>query len=57
MPPPSSGGAVLIEMLNILEGFDLQKMEANSSERYHLMAESMRRALPIVPSTWATAIL
>ena len=44
MPPPSSGGAVLIEMLNILEGFDLQKMEANSSERYHLMAESMRRA-------------
>jgi gamma-glutamyltranspeptidase / glutathione hydrolase len=44
MPPPSSGGAVLIEMLNILEGFDLQKMEAGSSERYHLMAESMRRA-------------
>ena len=25
MPPPSSGGAVLIEMLNILEGFDLKK--------------------------------
>lgn len=44
MPPPSSGGAVLIEMLNILEGFDLQKMEASSSDRYHLMAESMRRA-------------
>jgi len=44
MPPPSSGGAVLIEMLNILEGFDLQKSEASSSERYHLMAESMRRA-------------
>src|ERR1051325_3293592 len=44
MPPPSSGGAVLIEMLNILEGFDLQKMVVSSSERYHLMAESMRRA-------------
>jgi len=44
MPPPSSGGAVLIEMLNILEGFDLRKMEASSSDRYHLMAESMRRA-------------
>jgi gamma-glutamyltranspeptidase/glutathione hydrolase len=44
MPPPSSGGAVLIEMLNILEGFDLQKMEASSSERYHLMTEAMRRA-------------
>ena len=44
MPPPSSGGAVLIEMLNILEGFDLQKTEAGSSDRYHLMAEAMRRA-------------
>ena len=44
MPPPSSGGAVLIEMLNILEGFDLKKMEASSSDRYHVMAESMRRA-------------
>jgi gamma-glutamyltranspeptidase/glutathione hydrolase len=44
MPPPSSGGAVLLEMLNILEGFDLQKLEASSSERYHLMAEAMRRA-------------
>src|SRR5215211_3602773 len=44
MPPPSSGGAVLIEMLNILEGFDLQKMEASSSERYHFMTEAMRRA-------------
>ena len=44
MPPPSSGGAVLIEMLNILEGYDLSKLDANSSERYHLMAEAMRRA-------------
>src|ERR1043165_2222973 len=44
MPPPSSGGAVLIEMLNILEGFDMQKNDANSSDRYHLMAEAMRRA-------------
>ena len=44
MPPPSSGGAVLVQMLNILEGFDLQKLEASSSDRYHLMAESMRRA-------------
>ena len=44
MPPPSSGGAVLIEMLNILEGYDLNKMDPSSSERYHLMAEAMRRA-------------
>ncbi|HEX5835052.1 MAG TPA: gamma-glutamyltransferase [Pyrinomonadaceae bacterium] len=44
MPPPSSGGAVLIQMLNILEGYDLSKFDASSSERYHLMAEAMRRA-------------
>ena len=44
MPPPSSGGAVLLEMLNILEGFDLKKVDSASSDRYHLMTESMRRA-------------
>ncbi|HYE15250.1 MAG TPA: gamma-glutamyltransferase [Pyrinomonadaceae bacterium] len=44
MPPPSSGGAVLIEMLNILEGFDLKSLGWSSSERYHLMTEAMRRA-------------
>src|ERR1043165_945651 len=44
VPPPSSGGAVLIEMLNILEGYDLSKLNASSSDRYHLMAEAMRRA-------------
>ncbi|HYE66948.1 MAG TPA: gamma-glutamyltransferase [Pyrinomonadaceae bacterium] len=44
MPPPSSGGAVLIEMLNILEGFELGKMGWSSSEKYHLMTEAMRRA-------------
>jgi len=44
MPPPSSGGAVLLEMLNILEGYDLKKLDASSSDRYHLMAEAMRRA-------------
>src|SRR6266513_2625050 len=43
MPPPSSGGAVLIEMLNILEGFDLQKLPPFSSEYYHLLVETMRR--------------
>jgi gamma-glutamyltranspeptidase/glutathione hydrolase len=44
MPPPSSGGAVLIEMLNILEGYDLKKMDWASSDRYHFMTEAMRRA-------------
>src|SRR5215813_3562626 len=44
MPPPSSGGAVLIEMLNILEGYELKPMGWSSSARYHLMTEAMRRA-------------
>jgi gamma-glutamyltranspeptidase/glutathione hydrolase len=44
MPPPSSGGAVLLEMLNILEGYDLNKLDSASSDRYHLMTEAMRRA-------------
>lgn len=44
MPPPSSGGAVLMEMLNILEGFNLSAMNPYSSEKYHLMIEAMRRA-------------
>lgn len=44
MPPPSSGGTALIEMLNILEGYDLGKLNHASSEKYHLLAEAMRRA-------------
>jgi gamma-glutamyltranspeptidase / glutathione hydrolase len=41
MPPPSSGGVVLLEMLNILEGFRLQKDDPTSA---HLMVEAMRYA-------------
>jgi gamma-glutamyltranspeptidase/glutathione hydrolase len=44
MAPPSSGGVILIEMLNILEGYDLKQMGAASADRYHFMAEAMRRA-------------
>jgi gamma-glutamyltranspeptidase/glutathione hydrolase len=44
MPPPSSGGVVLMEMLNILEGYDLKAMNPMSSEKYHLVIEAMRRA-------------
>ncbi|MEQ1907876.1 MAG: gamma-glutamyltransferase [Vicinamibacterales bacterium] len=44
MPPPSSGGVTMIEALNILEGYDLKKMGANSADAVHLMAESMKRA-------------
>lgn len=43
-PPPSSGGAVLIESLNILEGYDLAKMGDRSSESIHFTIEAFRRA-------------
>jgi gamma-glutamyltranspeptidase/glutathione hydrolase len=44
MCPPSSGGTVLIEMLNILEGFDLKSYGHNSAQYLHVMVEAMRRA-------------
>lgn len=44
MSPPSSGGVILAEMLNILEGYDLRAMGPSSANRYHVMVESMRRA-------------
>ena len=43
-PPPSSGGIVLIESLNILEGYDLGKAGSRSAESVHLTAEAFRRA-------------
>ena len=44
MPPPSSGGTALIEMLNILENFDLKKSGRYSAETLHVIVEAMRRA-------------
>ena len=44
MPPPSSGGVAMIEMLNILEGVDLKAAGHNSPLYLHWLAESMRRA-------------
>ena len=44
MPPPSSGGVALLEMLNILEGYDLAGMGHSSSRYTHHLAEAMRRA-------------
>ena len=43
-PPPSSGGTVLIELLNILEGYDLAKMENRSAGSMHFTLEAFRRA-------------
>lgn len=44
MPPPSSGGVHLIEMLNILEGYDLKSMGHNSADYLGALVEAMRRA-------------
>jgi len=43
-PPPSSGGTVLIESLNILEGYDLAKMGDRSAQSIHYTTEAFRRA-------------
>jgi gamma-glutamyltranspeptidase/glutathione hydrolase len=43
MPPPSSGGVTMIEMLNILENFDLPKLGALSPQALHYEIEAMRR--------------
>jgi len=43
-PPPSSGGVALIEVLNILEGYDLAKQGEGSAQAIHLTAEAYERA-------------
>jgi gamma-glutamyltranspeptidase/glutathione hydrolase len=44
MPPISSGGTALIQMLNVLEGYDLAANGWGSAQNTHLMIEAMRRA-------------
>ena len=43
-PPASAGGATLLNMLNILEGFDLKAQGAGSAQSLHIMAETMKLA-------------
>lgn len=44
MPPPSSGGTHIIQILNILEGYDLKASGMNSAKTIHLMSEAMKLA-------------
>ena len=44
MPPPSSGGVALLEMMNLMEQADFEKLEFNSTRYVHFLAEAMRRA-------------
>lgn len=43
-PPPSSGGVILCEILNVLEGYPLSHLGAGSAETVHYMVEAMRHA-------------
>ena len=44
MPPPSSGGVVMLQVLNMLESHDIRAMGHNAAAKYHLLVESMRRS-------------
>lgn len=44
MPPPSSGGATIAEILNILEGYDLQRFGYLSTDHIHVWTEAVKRA-------------
>ena len=67
MPPPSSGGIHLVQMLNILEGYDLKSMGRGSAQSLHLLAEAMKPAFAdrsvhlgdsdffAVPAEWLTS--
>jgi len=44
MPPPSSGGTHIVQILNTLEGYPIGKMGHNSAATLHLMAEAMKQA-------------
>ncbi len=43
-PPPSSGGVIICEILNVLEGYPLSYLGADSAETVHVMVEAMRHA-------------
>lgn len=42
-PPPSSGGAIILQVLNMLEAYDLKNMGHNSTQALHLQSESLAR--------------
>lgn len=43
-PPPSSGGATMCEILNVLEGYDIKALGFHSAASVHVMVEAMRHA-------------
>ena len=55
-PPPSSGGVALVEILNILEGYDLAKQGNRSAASIHLTPRPFSARSSIAPSSWAIPI-
>jgi gamma-glutamyltranspeptidase/glutathione hydrolase len=54
MPPPSSGGAHLIQILNMMERWPMNQWGADSAQSVHYMTEAMKLAYADRSSTWAT---
>ena len=44
MPPPSSGGVAILQMLKVLEGYQLEQLPHNSATYLHLITETMKHA-------------
>ena len=44
MPPPSSGGVVIAQIINMISDFDVKSISFNSAQYIHLLTESMKRA-------------
>ncbi|WP_054951321.1 gamma-glutamyltransferase [Numidum massiliense] len=44
MPPPSSGGVTLLQMLQLLEPFNMRQYDVRATEKYHLVTEAMHLA-------------
>mgnify|MGYP002336318760 FL=1 len=44
MPPPSSGGIVMLQVLNMMEGYSVNDLPFGSAARLHILAEAMRRS-------------
>ncbi len=55
--PPATQGFVAVEMLKILEGFDLNSAGPQSADAWHWMIEAKKSPSPIAIATWQTAIL
>ncbi len=57
MPPPSSGGIHIVQILNILENFDMHKFGFGSADAMQVMAEAENAPMPTARNTLATRTL